>query len=364
MAAAGVRGLTPGDVKYLRDFSAVLSSFDACANADATRSLRRALHGFKKAEFSWWRAPVHGVWRSTHAGAPCNDTVRWWVEDASGDMVWHAHPMWAHCCNKGPSVAKCPRGQLIEPPMPRCFRSTGRLTALKGHCQADATMLCQPFVERLGSRTDTRRPLVYSFGIANEWDFEDYMGSRGFEVHAFDPTSRFRDEHEKHSAPNVHFHFMGLGARGGAAGRMHFAGYGSLGGEVLALDELTERLGHGDRDDQRPISLLKIDCEGCEWEAFVDVAVRAPHLVRRVCTLILEVHVTRSLQMNTTADLGRMAAFWRHYVVEAGFRFWFMHSNPGAEVDRTVHPTLRSFGLDPSTCCYEIGLYRDVPQCA
>ena len=69
--------------------------------------------------------------------------------------------------------------------------------------------------------------------------------------------------------------------------------------------------------------------------------------------------------MNATADLQRMADFWRLYVLEAGFRFFYMHANPGAEADRQVHPTLRALGLDPSTCCYEIGLHREASaQCA
>ena len=67
--------------------------------------------------------------------------------------------------------------------------------------------------------------------------------------------------------------------------------------------------------------------------------------------------------MNTTADLRRMAAFWDLYVQQAGFRFWFMHANPGAEHDRHVPKKLRTLGLDPATCCYEVGLRREALQC-
>ena len=77
---------------------------------------------------------------------------------------------------------------------------------------------------------------VYTFGIANEWTFEDWAGGRGCEIHAFDPTERYQRAHRAHTARNVHFHYMGLGARAnGTAAGMRFWGYGRLGGPVLAL---------------------------------------------------------------------------------------------------------------------------------
>ena len=93
------------------------------------------------------------------------------------------------------------------------------------------------------------------------------------------------------------------------------------------------------------------------------MATRTPAVIQRVCTIVLELHVTRTLQMNTTADLKRMAVFWESYVLQAGFRFWFLHANPGSSWDRSVPLELRQMGLDPSTCCYEVGLRREAPEC-
>ena len=90
--------------------------------------------------------------------------------------------------------------------------------------------------------------------------------------------------------------------------------------------------------------------------------------------------------MNTTGDLRRMAAFWESVVLSAGFRLWYVHSNPGpasqvatgemrqvmhggksllknrerraASWFPSVHPLLRELGADGDVCCYEVGLHR------
>jgi len=102
---------------------------------------------------------------------------------------------------------------------------------------------------------------------------------------------------------------------------------------------------------------------GCEWEAFVDIAERTPTLLQSVCTIVLEVHVSTQLQMASPKQLRLMAAFWRHYIHQAGFRLWYIHRNTGDPrgIDSTVHPLLVALGMDEAVCCFEIGLHR--PQC-
>ena len=67
--------------------------------------------------------------------------------------------------------------------------------------------------------------------------------------------------------------------------------------------------------------------------------------------------------MATPTQLKRMATFWRRYVVEAGFRLWYVHRNPGSPrgIDNHVHPLLVALGMDERVCCFEIGLHR--PRC-
>ena len=244
--------LTPVEQAHLQQFVSVLSGADGCPSTQASASLRAALGRYRPSERLLWRAPQKGVWRSLSVGQPCNISAKWWI-----DGNWRAAPMWAHCCNKGVGLARCP-GSLLEAPS-RCWsEKLRRQKGLKGHCESDTPLLCEAYFRA----PQRHRGLIYSFGIADEWTFEDWAGSRGFDVHAFDPTRKTRDIHQSHRAEGVRFHYYGLGARGGAAGAFMpgggRSGYGALGGEVLALDELQSRLGHG----ARPIHMLKIDCEG------------------------------------------------------------------------------------------------------
>merc|ERR1711874_609213 len=48
--------------------------------------------------------------------------------------------------------------------------------------------------------------LIYSFGIANDWTFEDFMDYRGCEIHAYDPTVDFPAKRGN----NISFYKKGL----------------------------------------------------------------------------------------------------------------------------------------------------------
>ena len=50
--------------------------------------------------------------------------------------------------------------------------------------------------------------MVYSFGINNDWTFEDFMDSSGCAVHGFDHTVNFPSR--RGSA--THFYKLGLGS--------------------------------------------------------------------------------------------------------------------------------------------------------
>ena len=103
--------------------------------------------------------------------------------------------------------------------------------------------------------------LVYSFGVADQWGFESDMGALGCEVHAFDPTVSL----PQMLAPNVTFHNFGLygGPRNKSnAVKFNSKSYGTITGTMYHLKDIIFLLGH----QYRNISVLKLDCEGCEWE--------------------------------------------------------------------------------------------------
>ena len=162
-------------MSHLRDFVAVLSGFESCPSTEASAALMHVLtKEFTPREVALWRQPSKGVWRSLQAGAPCRDTTaKWWIQpNGSSTSSWHAHPAWSHCCNKAVSIARCP-GKLLETPC-RCYARRSRERALEGHCVSDATLLCEPFFRVPHRTAGGSAPLVYSFGLAGEWAFEEW----------------------------------------------------------------------------------------------------------------------------------------------------------------------------------------------
>eukprot|EP00656_Telonema_subtile_P013802 TRINITY_DN17016_c0_g1_i2.p1 TRINITY_DN17016_c0_g1~~TRINITY_DN17016_c0_g1_i2.p1 ORF type:complete len:1094 (+),score=263.27 TRINITY_DN17016_c0_g1_i2:74-3355(+) len=110
--------------------------------------------------------------------------------------------------------------------------------------------ICHP--DRLPEKSDC---VVYSFGVRDDVTFEQEIIERSgqrCEVHAFDPSVGGLPQYAKHT-PKLHFHKAALAAHTGSNKLWPVAN--SLHGHM-------ERLGH------THVDVLKIDCEGCEWEVF------------------------------------------------------------------------------------------------
>ena len=189
--------------------------------------------------------------------------------------------------------------------------------------------------------------LAYSVGIADDWRFDDALAALDFEVHAFDPTKQFKERHVKHAVSKVHFYPWGLTGESYGT-RLMKSTYGDLEGPLLSLSSLRERLGH-----RGPMHVLKIDCEGCEWDAFYGMAHRTPTVLADVSVLMIEVHLTAA---RTKADLAKLAAFHDYVFEEMGFRLWFRRPNPCQH--KTALLAGFAFAKHSFWSCYELGFYR------
>ena len=205
-----------------------------------------------------------------------------------------------------------------------------------------------------GDNATTGSCLIYGFGISREWFYDDAMAALGCEVHSFDPTTHQRKSHERHGdrikqsprgplkVPPV-FHYGGLSGgdalgpgrqasferkirtRAAKAERAR-AGQGFLGGPLKTLHAWREELQH----TGRPIAALKIDCEGCEWEAFAQMARAAEHNNGRsaldgVAVLLIELHFG-ALGGVPSPPLVEVEGFFHFVLRKSGFRLWFLNA--------------------------------------
>lgn len=150
-------------------------------------------------------------------------------------------------------------------------------------------------------KIDRNPCIVYSFGINNDFSFDDDMANTyNCNLHSFDPT--MKKKNSKHSE-KVWFYNRGIGDT--------YRKYGS--GDIAPLDKIRKDLKH----DKVPIAVIKGDTEGAEWPS-------TPQMLRTnqladVSQFFLEFH-SNGLAPDHLIILKKMH--------DAGLRIFWFHTNP------------------------------------
>lgn len=148
--------------------------------------------------------------------------------------------------------------------------------------------------------------IVYSFGIADDWSFDDDMAVKyGCTVKSFDPSLNLKD-HQRGALQ--WFYSLGLAGRN----RVNEEGW-----ELKTMGTLLADF----QEDKKIIDYLKFDIEGSEWESLEQMLVEK--VLHRVKQLGFEVHFAK----NSSPE--ELTTKWRilQKLHQLGFRRWHFHEN-------------------------------------
>lgn len=195
--------------------------------------------------------------------------------------------------------------------------------------------------------------LVYGVGIADNWEFEKAMAKHGCEVHAFDPTIK-KPPTDESKLTNLHFHRWGLAGLTERTGthdvRGTLSGAKVTSQPMFTLEDMMKELGH----TGRKLTVLKVDCEGCEWNS---LSVVPTELWSRIGQMSLELHFSDGLMLDSPAQVHK-AAKLATAIQAAGFTRWRPDIREGWPWHRQLLPELLNAGMPKGMCCRLGGFYR------
>ncbi|XP_060073341.1 uncharacterized protein LOC132553143 [Ylistrum balloti] len=229
---------------------------------------------------------------------------------------------------------------IVIPSTDKLNKMSATTNALLYHSYSLSTQVLCKDVVRVGDINDggwevcndtDYRPspkcLVYSFGIARDWTFDEEVSRiYGCEVHAFDPSIGLNDH--KHSE-KVWFHNLGLSNFNGQRGSW----------QMKTLASIKQMLGHSDR----VLDYVKMDIEESEWSAIADML--SSGVLKNVRQLAVEFHspnVTPGKHYITKLGL-------LNQLYDNGFQLFWAHPNQMRGNQRRLPRTNKDV-----TVCYEL----------
>ena len=115
------------------------------------------------------------------------------------------------------------------------------------------------------------RCLIYSFGINNEWSFDEVMEQYGCKIFSFDPSMNLEDHDH---APNIHFFNLALDSRD----------IGNKNRTLATIYNKVLKAWHG----EQTIDYLKMDVEFAEWHILTQIVESG--MMDKVRQLAVEFH--------------------------------------------------------------------------
>ncbi|XP_050716952.1 uncharacterized protein LOC126998845 [Eriocheir sinensis] len=156
--------------------------------------------------------------------------------------------------------------------------------------------------------------LVFSFGVNNEWSFEDEFDKFGCKVYAYDPTMGKKD-HQR--SPNVRFFATGIG---------NYQGTKKVGMGKSWSDQKVDRFENLVRavgEEGHEIDYVKLDVELSEIDFMQDMLFNSPHVLTKIKQIAMEVHdgPNKGLGQITTHQV-----FWPYFMLMKCMGFKLIHS--------------------------------------
>ncbi|XP_067653276.1 probable methyltransferase-like protein 24 [Haliotis asinina] len=272
--------------------------------------------------------------RYSHVASITDKTNRWKIGHKSrrSSLVIHSKTS-----NVGPLKELREQGQVVLPDKDRIAKMTLSEAFRTYHSYLDnVDTLCYRKL-RMGRLGDggweicddgDYRPIapciVYSFGINNDFSFDDDTAKvYECQVFAFDPSM---NQVSYQRSPRVRFIRMGIDGRD----------YKRASWEMRTFTSMKKLLNH----TGRVVDVLKMDVEGSEWPSLPNIVSSGE--LSKVRQLLVEYHGPCTEKNDCINRLKLLKDIY-----DAGFRKFYVHKNHHCTLNNALFPVLRTF-------CYEI----------